>query len=50
MFNFRHFAASFFAMTYFPKVGGPYIGTGQPGRAAVVITGATRGAKGAVTQ
>lgn len=50
MFNARYFAAAFFAPRYFPEVGGVYSGPGIPGRAAIVITGAKRGSKGAVTQ
>ncbi len=50
MFNARFFAARHFAPRYFPEVGGVFVGTGNPGRAAVTITGAKMGAKKETTQ
>jgi len=50
MFNATFFAARFFALRYFAEVGGAFVGTGNPGRAAVTVTGAKRAANHEVTQ
>lgn len=50
MFNARFFAARHFAPRYFAEVGGVFVGTGNPGRASVTVTGAKRSVNREVTQ
>jgi hypothetical protein len=50
MFTAKFFTPRFFAPRYFPEVGGVFVGTGNPGLAAVRVTGAKRAANHEVTQ